>query len=266
MSPLLQLKGFATLTLLAVAAPAQAAILFGDSFDYTAGSAITSANGGTGFNGAYTGVGSITGPGQTYAGITSAGNTFSTNGSDGGAFRLLTTPIGTDSGVVFVRLLASNTSALAAQYAGLSFFNGGSEELFLGKPFNSASYGFDVSGQTGGTVLSSSPISANTTLLVYRLSFGTLNDKIDLFVNPGITLPGAPDATFTTADNTAFPATFDRIRLQSGNNAPTFNYDEIRAATTASEVLPVPEPSSTGLLVGGVALLGSLRRRKARIA
>ena len=146
-------------------------------------------------------------------GFTSAGNTFSTAGSDGGAFRLLTSPVGTDSGIVYVRMLASNTAATAAQYAGFSFFNGGSEELFLGKPFNAANYGFDVSGQANGAVLSSSPISSATTLLVYRLRFGALNDTIDLFVNPGSTLPGTPDATFTTADNTAFHATFDRIRL-----------------------------------------------------
>lgn len=247
------------MTLLAVAAPAQAAILFGDSFDYTAGSAITSANGGTGFNGAYTGVGSITGPGQTYAGITSAGNTFSTNGSDGGAIRLLTTPLSTDNAVFFVRFLASNTTT-APQYAGLSFFSGGSEELFLGKTFEAPNYGFEISGVANAQ--SASPVSATPTLLVYRLSFGPVNDTIDLFVNPGSSLPGTPNATLTTAANVAFPAAFDRIRLQSGNNAPTFRFDEIRVATTAAEVLPIPEPGSTGLLVGGIALLGSLRRRK----
>ena len=240
------------------ATAAKAAILASDSFDYALGP-IVGLNGGTGFSGAYTGVGSVTAPGQTYPGLTAAGNTFTTNGSDQGAFRTLAAPLGTDSGTVFVRFLGSNTGGGVPDYAGFSFFNGGTEELFLGKPFLSTNYGFDTQMGAPGTFTGpTAPISATTSLLVYRLTFGPTTDTIDFFYNPGSTL-GTPDATFTTSDNTVFGPTFTGIRLQSGNNAPTFDYDEIVIATQAADVL-IPEPSVLGLV--GIAAAGLVIRRR----
>ena len=243
------------------AAASNAAILASDSFNYALGS-IATLNGGTGFSGAYTGAGSVTAPGQTFSGITAAGNTFTTNGSDQGAFRNFTTPIGTDSGTIFVRFLGSNTTLGAPNYAGFSFFTGGSEELFLGKTFNATNYGFETTGVNNSARTGpGATISATSSLLVYRLTFGPTTDTIDFFYNPGSTL-GTPDATFTTADNAPFPATLTGIRLQSGNNADTFDFDEIVIATTAAEVLPIPEPSALGLI--SVAAAGLvLRRRRA---
>lgn len=261
--------GLATLTLFAVAASSQAAVLLSESFDYAAGSSF-GLNGGTGFGGAYTGSGSITTPGQTFTDITSAGNKFTTVGNNSGAFRVLSAPIGTDAGVIFVRFLTSSATTTIPGYAGLSFFSSAtdpvtiSEELFMGNTGSSDNYGFEVTDV--GAVATSIPVSNSTTLLVYRLSFGTASDTIDLYVNPGSTLPGAPDATFTTPNNTAFPATFDRIRLQSGGGLDLFNFDEIQIATTAAEVLPIPEPGSIGLMVGSIALLSFQRRRKEKRA
>ena len=235
-----------------------AAILASDSFNYALGP-IAGQNGGTGFSAAYTGSGSVTAPGQTYPGITSAGNTFTTNGSDQGAFRTFASTIDTNSGTVFVRFLGSNTGGGVPDYAGFSFFNGGTEELFLGKPFLSTNYGFDTQMGAPGTFTGpSAAISATTSLLVYRLTFGPTTDTIDFFYNPGTTL-GTPDATFTTADNTVFGPTFTGIRLQSGNNAPTFDYDEIVIATQAADVL-IPEPSVLGLV--GIAAAGLVIRRR----
>ena len=259
--------GLATLTLFAVAASSQAAVLLSESFDYAAASS-TGLNGGIGFGGAYTGSGSITTPGQTFTDITSAGNKFTTVGNNSGAFRVLSAPIGTDAGVIFVRFLTSSATTTIPGYAGLSFFSSAtdpvtiSEELFMGNTGSSDNYGFEVTDV--GAVATSIPVSNSTTLLVYRLSFGTASDTIDLYVNPGSTLPGAPDATFTTPNNTAFAATFDRIRLQSGGEL--FNFDEIQIATTAAEVLPIPEPGSIGLMVGSIALLSFQRRRKEKRA
>ncbi len=242
------------------AAASKAAILASESFDYALGG-IAGLNGGTGFSGAYTGAGSVTAPGQTYPGLTTAGNTFTTAGNNNGAFRTLAATIGTDSGTIYVRFLGSNTAGGAPEYAGLSFFSGGNEELFFGKPFNATNYGFEVSGVSGQVTAPSATISAATTLLVYRLSFTPAGDTIDLFVNPGSTLPLTPDASFTTpVDDSAFPSDFTGIRLQSGTNAPTFDYDEIMIATTEAEVLVIPEPSSIGLL--GVAAAGLVIRRR----
>ena len=259
-----------TVAVILIASPVTLAvgeILVDESFDYPLG-AIAGQVGGIGFNGAYTGGGNVTSPGQTYPGLITFGNTFSTAGSNNGAFRLLQTPVGTDAGTLYVRFLGSNTSGSAPDYAGLSFFNGAAdEELFFGKTFNAANYGFEVSdvpnGQ-GARNAANGPISATTTLLVYRLSFTPTGDTIDLFVNPGSSLAATPDATFTTTDDAIFSDTFDRIRLQSGANAPTFDYDEIRFATTEAEVLSaIPEPSTFGLLGLTTVGIAALRRRRA---
>ena len=103
--------------------------------------------------------------------------------------------------------------------------------------------------------------STSTTFLVYRITFGTLNDTIDLFVNPtlGGALPAAPNATLTTADNTFFPNAFNRIRVQSGDQA--FTVDELRIGQSFADVAPVPEPSATLALLGAGALFMGRRRR-----
>lgn len=246
--PLAALAFFTAITL------AQSAILVDESFNYAAGS-ITGQNGGVGFSAPYTGAGTVNTPGLTYPSIVTSGNRFTTNGANAGAFRLLSTPIDVDNGTVYVRFLASRVSA-NPDYAGLSFFSGGTatEELFLGERSGSDLFGADVTGV--GNVDSTVPVTTATTLLVYRLNFTAAGDTLDLFVNPSGALPATPNATLAIAE-TAFPANFTGIRFQSGNT--TFNFDEFRVSTTAFEALP--EPGRVSLLLFGAGGL-LLRRRR----
>lgn len=262
--------GYAAAALfLAFAAPAlvfaQASV--SDSFTGSPGS-VTGTGGGTGFGGNFSGAGNVVSPGLTFPGLQTAGNRFDTAGSNTGAFRNLGAPINTDGGTIFVGFLAANSGGTAPDYAGISFFSNGQsdEELFLGKPFQSANLGFDVSGAAGGSMNSAAaPVSTTPTLLVYRLTFTPTGDTIDLFVNPtpGGTLPATPDLTFAIPEAT-FANTFTSIRLQSGEGAGTatpFSFDELRGGGSFADVAPVPEPAALGLL--SAAALLALRRRRA---
>jgi hypothetical protein len=247
------------------AANAQGALTVYDSFSYPAGSA-TGDTGGTGFNGAYTGTGNIVAPGLTYPNLLTAGNTFTTASNNNGAFRLLATPIDTNTGgPLYISFLASLPQAAVPNYGGLSLYSGGTttEELFLGKPSNTNNYGYDVSGVAGGTGTNGPTASTTPALLVYRLTFSAAGETLNAYYNPtpGAAEPAVPGNTFVIPEG-SFAATLTAIRLQSGDQP--INFDEVRMGTTFADVTPVPEPASAGLLAGvGALVLGRRRRNRA---
>jgi hypothetical protein len=236
-----------------------------DSFAGDPG-AIAGRGGGTGFGDNWTGAGNVVAPGLTFPALVTAGNRFDTAGGNNGAFRTLAAPIGTDAGTVFVGFLTSATGATPPDYAGLSFFSGGqsNEELFLGMPFQTGNYGFDVPG-VGVQTAATAPVSPTPSLLVYRLTFTPSAERIDFYANP---TPGVLPLTHTLAFNIpqgTFADTLTAIRLQSGDGpggANPFSFDELRVGTSFDDVAPaVPEPATLGLL--GAASLLLLRRRRA---
>ncbi len=240
-----------------LSSPANAALVASDSFAYSAG-AVAGNNGGGGFSAAYTGDGNITSPGLTYPNLLATGNKFTSASTNLGAFRDLASPINTNTGTIFVSFLASLPGTLP-DYGGISFFSGGTEELFLGKPSNSNNYGFDVSGGVGSGK-NGPAATSSAALLVYRLTFTATGETIDAYYNPtpGAALPATPGDTLVIPEG-SFAATLTRIRLQSGTQP--INFDEFRIGTTFADVTPVPEPASIGFLaVGGLALLARRRR------
>ena len=258
---------FAVAFCLSAAAPLVSfgAAAVSDSFTGNPGS-VVGQGGGAGFGGNWSGAGNVVSPGLTYPGLQTAGNKFNTAGSNAGAFRDLGAPISTDGGTIYVGFLAANSGGTAPDYAGLSFYSGGqnTEELFLGKPFQVANYGFDVSGVNAQNS-PTAPVTTTPSLLVYRLTFTPAGDKIDFFANPtpGVPLPATPTLTFNIPED-SFADTFTSIRLQSGEGAGTgtpFTFDELRGGGSFEDVAPaVPEPAALGLL--GVAGLLALRRRR----
>ena len=240
-------------------AQTEGAILVLEQFNYTAGG-IAGLNGGTGFTGAFTGVGSVTAPGLQFPNLLTVVNKLTTASANGGAFRTIN-PIDTNSGTIWVSFLES-TNGTVADYAGMSFYNGGTEELFLGKPSSTTNYGFDVSGVAGGANNSAAaPALATASFLLYRISFSAAGETIDFFANntPGTT-PTTPTVTFSIPEG-SFASTFNNLRFQSGNQAA--NFDEVRIGTTYADVSPVPEPASVGVLGAAVLALAGLRRRRA---
>jgi hypothetical protein len=259
-----RIRSFATATsILALAAlasaPASAAPILSESFTYPAGS-VTGLTGGTGFSGAYTRDGTISVPGLNYTGLATGGNKFTTASNNVGAFRTIPT-INTDTAApLYVAFLAS-TNGSTPNYGGISFYDGNTEELFLGKPSNTLNYGFDVSGATGGVATNGPAASTTPDLLVYRLTFTPAGETIDFFANPtpGSVLPAIPTATFLIPEATFAGDQFTQIRLQSGDQQ--INFDEFRTGATFADVAPVPEPSAVAALVT-VAGAAVIRRRR----
>lgn len=243
----------------AMASSAFGTVIASDSFSYSAGAA-AGQSGGTGFGAnAYTGTANITSPGLTFSGLQSSGNKVSTTSTSGspnqGIFRILSASQGgVANSSIFISVLASSDATLP-NYAGLSLFNGGTEELFIGKVSSTNNWGVAQS-----TIAGNSGIAATTTpaFLVAQIAYGAnpATPTVNLWVNPtpGGTL-GTPNQT-ATAD----AIVFDRIRIQSGDQP--FNFDEVRIGTTYPDVSPVPEPAAAGFL--GCLALGMLRRRHRR--
>lgn len=77
-----------------------------------------------------------------------------------------------------------------------------------------------------------------------------------MFVNPTV------DAEPETADLMYDRGNVDwfHLRVQAGGEAHGATIDEIRIGTTYADVVPVPEPSTIGLLAFVGASLGMIRR------
>lgn len=253
--------------LCAFASTANAQLQAYDPFNYTAGAGgLTNQNGGTGWTSTWgAGVNDIVSPGLTFtkgsATLVASGNTTQTANNNNGNFRTL--PAVLNSGTEYVSFLGKLASGVAGGgYAGVSLFNGtGTEALFIGQPSTRTVWGLD---QSTGPQLSTVPVNGTIHLLVAQIQFGAGAggmDHVNLYIDP---TPGlsAPDVTASLSADTTRSASFDRVRIQSGNGQAPVNFDELRIGTTFASVVPaVPEPATLGLLaLAGLVVLPRGRR------
>ncbi|MCE9553361.1 MAG: PEP-CTERM sorting domain-containing protein [Planctomycetes bacterium] len=101
---------------------------------------------------------------------------------------------------------------------------------------------------------------AETVKLVFRVDFSgdTNDDRVSMYVNPGLTLPGAPDAMLETHD------IGDLSYMFLGNFRAAGDWDEILVSDEAPfQAAAVPEPSTWALSMLGMVGVGiCIWRRK----
>ncbi len=250
--------------LLGPVAAAQAVLIAQEPFNYPAGSSLTGASGGSGWSLGWAGQATVTSPGLTYPNYGASGNKVTTNANNVGANRPLASTLGTDGTTVWVSFLGNLATADGTDaYAGVSFFSGVNEILFMGKRFNQGFWGFERTGggTTQGVNSAEAADTTSTDLLLYKIDFAPgAFDQVTMYVNPDLSNLGAlvPAAGPLAVNNMT---NLDRIRIQSGTG--TFaqaNFDELRIGTDVQSVAFVPEPSVLGLI--GAAMVGLLARRR----
>jgi hypothetical protein len=248
---------------------ARAAVVAYDPFAYAAGGgALANQNGGSGWSGTWgAGTNNVVSPGLTFAkngtALTTSGNSSETVGGNNGNFRGLPATVGT--GTAYVSLLAKFDGGTAgSDYAGVSLFNGGSENLFIGQPGGqTAGAGFWGLDQATGNHSTSVPEDGTTHLFVIRIDYGGAtnasgNDRVRMYVDP---TPGlaAPDVAPALDLDATRSVSFNQVRIQAGGTQQVA-FDELRVATDYASAV-TPEPASLGLLsVGALGLLARRRR------
>jgi hypothetical protein len=267
--------------------PAQAALLAYEGFDYAAGN-VNGANGGTGWNGAWTASPSpvyesvVTGTPLSYSGgslsLSGSGTALSiTGGTDGILNRGF---VGTGSGTeIYFAFLFQSVSGSGNEF--IHFYLSDDSDRFnsggIGDFFTTASdahFGVRTNdGSTDSTAASSLSYTPGTTyLLVGRLSTdgsagatADIIDQVDLWVNPTSLTPGLASVTVNASTGLSI-GQFDTFssRMVNFSDPDQILIDELRIGTDFASVVTVPEPS-TGLLLalGGLGLL-ALRRRASR--
>ncbi|MDP6635509.1 MAG: PEP-CTERM sorting domain-containing protein [Phycisphaerae bacterium] len=147
-------------------------------------------------------------------------------------------------------------------WAGVSLFNGSSEELFMGRPFQQSRYGGEVSDPSQGLIyLGNVSVDTSAHRMVTQIDFGggagPGEDRIRFWVDNST--EAAPDAT-VDVDGSWLPSLFTQLRIGSNGS---LTVDNLTVSTSFGDSYAgVPEPATMSLLaLGGVAALR--RRRKA---
>lgn len=242
------------------------AALTEENFDYSAGSPLAGLNGGSGWGGAWTGssTASIGSPGLDFPSTSEIGNK-AILGSDGSTytnFRQLPGSIdesnASSATFSFLFNLTGNDAETGIRFAGLSLFDGNTEQFFLGKPGNTLEVGYHKFA--GGESINGVDSTFNSTTIfrfAATITFNPLGDEtmtLTLMDNSGTVNTTWSDLNLGSSFG------FDRIRLIR-DFALDFDiiaeFDEIR-------IDAVPEPTAAGLVAAfcAAALCFPRHRRK----
>ena len=265
-------RGFALCGVIVASAAsvAEAGLLFTETFQYPISSNLAGQNGGTGFSGAWTG-----GNSTIVAGLTSgSGSAVQVGGTS--STRSMTTTASTSGTSTYITYLMNASSFSGGNYTGLSLYNGATEVMFMGIPWNAQKFGFDAHGGNGAADIKTvnfTPLANTSYLVVLGLVPSATSGKVDvnmwatadLGVDANTLVAGAPNASLVGSRNNF---SFNSIAV-AGNYAGTLKVAGIASSPSVSEaaavsVNAVPEPATLGLVGVGV-LLGGLRavRRRA---
>ena len=256
---------------------ANAALLFSDGFNYTAGTTLKGNDGWT--------LGSvplsITNANLTYPSLADlGGNALSvTQGTASSTINSFNaTPV--SSGTVYFSFVLSpttlptaNTEVAALLASGSTGPSGSADPLglYVGSQI-AGQYKIGVRhGGSGATYASNAGMTLGSTnffVIAYTFNPSTTDDSVSLWVNPtpGGSLPAA-DVTVVANSGTVDAANLQVIgfKANSGTGAGNWVYDTLRIGDTWADVTPsVPEPSTVLLVGAGLGLMLGLVRRHRR--
>ncbi|MBC8142340.1 MAG: hypothetical protein H7Y38_12960 [Armatimonadetes bacterium] len=253
--------------LLAANAPANAAPIAYDGFDYATGSPITGQTGGTGWVGAWTGDNDLVAtPGLGFDTLSTIGGYVDSDNNFNGVFRTLAQQNTANGDLWGSFLVASGDSGNTNGFMGLSLLQDGGEQIIFGKLFNgSAFYNFGVlaGANNGASATGTAQITGAASLFVFQFDNTGSGLNINAWINP---TPGTltPDTTAFSVTNVA-DISFNRIRFDNGGGA-SYDYDEVRFGTTFADVSPaaavVPEAGTLALLLPVIVGFVARRTRK----
>ncbi len=264
---LVPVRGFSILLvgLALTSLPAKATSIFTETFNYAVGANLDGQNGGSGFSGAWTG-----GNSTIVGGIGGAGTSALQVGTE--SKRTLLSTFNTAGNSFYLSYVMNSSDFFGGNYTGISLWQGNTENMFLGIPWNARKFGFDAHGGNGTADIKTvdfTPLANTSYLVTFALLPSATSGKVDiklwatsnLGIDANTLLSAAPNASLIgTRDN----FTFDNLRV-NGNYAGALKLSGLSSATTGAEtistsVASVPEPSAFSLLVMGLGGLIALRR------
>ncbi len=258
-----------------------AAILY-EPFDYPVGG-LNGQNGGVGFSEAWTSTGTpntaITTPGLTYGTLQTSGNAVAGTASMSMKRRFDSTGLtGDGANYWFSILFAATDTTTGTATAIPSFFsnfnagNGQSAGFAVSYNIQSATNLY-MDARIGGSVLANTNIpgtnyyDGSVAMVLGRITFSDTagQDRLEVWLNP---TPGATPGTplFNVTGEWTDPGSNNAFSMNK-YDPPDRLIDEIRLATSISDVMPVPEPAAglAALVAAGFgAVLGGRRCRSSR--
>ena len=253
--------------------PAKATSIFTETFNYSVGSSLIGQNGGSGFSGAWTLDTNNGGASTIVNGIGGGGSTALQVGLDLSKRSLLST-FNTSGNSFYLSYVMNSSNFSGGNYTGISLWQGNTENMFLGIPWNAQKFGFDAHGGNGAADIDTidfTPLANTSYLVTFALLPSATTGKVDiklwatsdLNVDPNTLLSSAPNASLIGSRNNF---TFDNLRV-AGNYAGALKLAGLSSATTGAEamsvsVASVPEPSALSLLAVGLGGLLALRRSR----
>ena len=246
---------------------ANATSIFTENFQYTVGANLAGQNGGTGFLGDWQG-----GNSTIVAGLGGTGTKSLQVGTQ--SSRSLLSTFNTSGNSFYMSYIMNASSFSGGNYTGISLWSGSSENMFIGIPWASQSFGFDAHGGNGTAdikTINFTPASNTSYLVTFGLLPSLTSGKVDvkmwatsnLNIDANTLVAGTPNASLLGSRSNF---TFDKITV-NGDYAGALKLSGLSAATTASETInstvsSVPEPSALSLLAVGLGALAMIRRRR----
>ena len=247
---------------------ANATSIFTENFQYTQEANLNGQNGGSGFSGAWAG-----GNSTIVQGIGGTGTKALQVGIDQSS-RSLLSAINTSGNSFYMSYIMNASSFLGGNYTGISLWSGSSENMFIGIPWASKSFGFDTHGRSGDAdiqTINFTPDPNTSYLVAFGLLPSLTSGKVDvkmwatsnLNIDANTLVAGTPNASLLGSRSNF---TFDKITV-NGDYAGALKLSGLSAATTASETInstvsSVPEPSALSLLAIGLGALAMMRRHR----